>query len=180
MNNRVIGGALILLALLFVIAYGWGKKPVTIGDCPVKTEEKTVRGNSLFPLVKNEDTIQAAFGYYDCHAVRRDDVVLFKFAGDEVPLIKIVRGVPGDGISLRSNGNRYEILVNGAPLDNSEGERYELDESGRKILSLYIDEYKGVIPTDTYLLLGNLARGSIDSSRFGLVDRSDILARVEP
>jgi hypothetical protein len=35
-----------------------------------------------------------------------------------------------------------------------------------------------VIPKDAYLILGNLPNGTIDSSAFGLVAKTDILGRV--
>jgi len=47
------------------------------------------------------------------------------------------------------------------------------------MLSLYERDYKGVIPENAYLLLGNRASGSVDSTTFGLVDKSGIVAKVE-
>jgi len=46
------------------------------------------------------------------------------------------------------------------------------------MLSLYERDYKGVIPKNAYLILGNLVEGSLDSSRFGLVGKSDFLGKV--
>ena len=46
------------------------------------------------------------------------------------------------------------------------------------MLSLYENDYKGMIPSKAYLILGNLSGGSLDASRFGLIDRSDILGKV--
>lgn len=36
-------------------------------SCPVQEEIKTVRGNSLEPLVPSGSEITALVGYYDCH-----------------------------------------------------------------------------------------------------------------
>jgi type IV secretory pathway protease TraF len=47
------------------------------------------------------------------------------------------------------------------------------------MLSLYEKDYKGVIPKNAYLLLGNRISGSVDSTTFGLVEKSDIIAKVE-
>jgi type IV secretory pathway protease TraF len=47
------------------------------------------------------------------------------------------------------------------------------------MLSLYEDDCSEGIPQNTYLILGNLTSGSLDSSRFGLIDKSDILGKVE-
>jgi type IV secretory pathway protease TraF len=35
-----------------------------------------------------------------------------------------------------------------------------------------------VIPSNTYLLLGDQANGSVDASVFGLVDKSDIIGKA--
>jgi type IV secretory pathway protease TraF len=53
-----------------------------------------------------------------------------------------------------------------------------LDERGYRVLSLYEKDYKGIIPEDAYLILGNLPQGSLDSSHFGLVGKKDILGKV--
>jgi type IV secretory pathway protease TraF len=47
------------------------------------------------------------------------------------------------------------------------------------MLSLYEKDYKGIIPQNTYLILGDQPSGSVDSSVFGLVDKSDILGKAE-
>jgi len=38
---------------------------------------------------------------------------------------------------------------------------------------------KGIIPENSYLILGNLVSGSIDSTTFGLIDKGDILGKAE-
>jgi type IV secretory pathway protease TraF len=63
-------------------------------------------------------------------------------------------------------------------LKNSQNQPYILDERGYRVLSLYEKDYKGIIPEDAYLILGNLPQGSLDSSHFGLVGKKDILGKV--
>ena len=46
------------------------------------------------------------------------------------------------------------------------------------MLSLYEDDYKNSIPQNTYLILGNLVEGSLDATRFGFVDKGDILGKA--
>ena len=75
--------------------------------------------------------------------------------------------------------NGWQILVNGKVLKNSEGKAYLLNEQRKKILSLYEKDYNGVIPENAYLVLGNLPEGSMDSTRFGLIGKSSIIAKVE-
>jgi len=47
------------------------------------------------------------------------------------------------------------------------------------MLSLYEKDYHGVIPENTYLLLGEVTSGSLDSTRFGLIDKSSVLGKIE-
>ncbi len=154
------------------------KSIVKFQNCPIKIEEKIVRGSSLEPLVKNGEIIEVLFGYYNCYPIKRNDIILYSYYGNKNPIIKIVKGIPGDKFSLKKTNNRWYILINGEILKNSQNQPYILDERGYKILSLYEKDYKGIIPEDTYLILGNLFQGSLDSSYFGLVGKKDILGKV--
>jgi len=148
--------------------------------CPsVKTEERIVRGNSLNPLLEPGDTIRVIFGYYDCYPVAREDIVLFDYAGNQNPVIKIVKGISGDKFELRVREGGWNIIVNNQIVKNSEGKPYLISGNAYQMLALYEKDYKGAIPEDAYLLLGDQVSGSIDSTRFGLVDKSDILGKVE-
>ncbi len=147
--------------------------------CSVSMEEKIVQGYSLSGLIEDGQTIRAFIGYYDCHEIRRGDLILYSYAGSSDPLLKIVKAIPGDSFSLQNTGGGWAVLVNREVLKNSENEPYALDERGHLMLSLYENDYGGVIPADTYLIMGNLVSGSTDSSRFGLINKNDILGRAE-
>ena len=148
-------------------------------DCSIKIEEMTVRGSSLDPLIKPEQTIKALFGYYNCHEIERGDVVLFDYAGNKNPLIKVVKGIPGDKFELRETEGGWNIIVNNKYVKNFEGKPYLISGNRYKMLALYERDYKGMIPENAYLLLSNQISGSVDSTRFGLVDKSGIIAKVE-
>lgn len=155
-------------------------KSKMVSSCPVRREIKTVRGNSLEPLVPPESKVRALFGYYECHKIKRNDLVLYQYGGDEVPLLKIVKGIPQDTFQMISNNDRdYNLLINGKAVLNSKGIPYVFSGNKCKMLSLYEKDYKGTIPRNTYLLLGDQPNGSVDSSAFGLVDKSDILGKAE-
>ena len=86
--------------------------------------------------------------------------------------------MPGDQFRLADTGSRWRILINGKILTNAQSVPYEISENGYSVLSLYERDYRGMIPPNDYLILGNLPTGSLDSSQFGLIDKSDILGRV--
>jgi signal peptidase I len=125
------------------------------------------------------DSVGVQFGYYGCNQPKRDEIVLVHFAGDQSPLVKMVKAVPGDSFSLSQASCGWNIIVNGQPLQNSEGAKYCIGYSGYRMLSLYVQSYGGKIPQGAYLVLGNLVQGSTDSTRFGLAGRSSLLGKVE-
>jgi len=175
---------LISLGIGFLISEVLEKTPrlkkLEVGQCPIRIEEKIVRGSSLTPLIKSGQTIKVLFGYYDCHSIERKDVVAYYYAGNENPIIKIVKGLPGDSYELKeADSGEWYILINSQILRNSEDKPYLVSGNRYKMLSLYEDDCQNGIPQNTYLILGNLVEGSLDATRFGFVDKSDILGKVE-
>jgi signal peptidase I len=172
--------AIILGVILLGILVWFGfSKIKTQTSCPVQEEIRTVRGNSLEPLVSSGTEIKALFGYYNCHEIKRGDLVLYRYAGDKVPLLKIVKGIPGDSFHLVKNDQGEDnLIINGKIVVNSQNMPYVFNGNRYRMLSLYEDDYKGVIPRNTYLLLGDQANGSVDASVFGLVDKSDIIGKA--
>lgn len=156
-------------------------------DCQVKVKEVIVRGGSLQGFIEDGQTVKVLYGYYNCHKIERGDVVLYDFAGRPEPVIKIVQGIDGDKFQLKKvpsadsgqTDNGWNILINDEIVKNTQGIPYSLGESGYRMLHLYEKDYKGKIPDNAYLLLGNLTGGSLDSTMFGLIDKSDILGKVE-
>ncbi|MFA5086389.1 MAG: signal peptidase I [Candidatus Paceibacterota bacterium] len=186
MKRRVFISIAAIIALLSLIIFAKGivckENPsahngqAVRSDC-FSSKEMTVRGNSMSPFFDSGDVVNAMFGYYDCNPVQRNDVVLFRYSGNENLLIKFVKGVPGDRWWLEKTDEGRNIIVNGSPVLNSEGKPYLIAESSVGILEIYIKDYP-VIPEETYLLLGDGLNGSLDSTHFGLVGKKDILAKV--
>ena len=107
-------------------------------------------------------------------ALKRGDVVLFHSDSSRVPLIKALRGLPGDKLAM-TDGN---IIINGAAATNSAGEPYRLSPPRAAMIGLYVHDNHGVIPPDSFLVMGENSAGSIDSSRFGLVARQAIIGKL--
>lgn len=176
--------ALVLLAtVLFFDDIGNNKerslKKIYDRTCITGIEAKIVRGTSLSGLINEGATVKIFFGYYNCNEVRRGDIVVYNYSGDPNPIIKIAKGLPGDEFHLQKSAGGWNLVINDEIIKNSQNQIYTFSEQGHKMLSLYENDYKAVIPVDAYLLLGNLASGSLDSTRFGLVGKTDILGKVE-
>jgi signal peptidase I len=152
----------------------------TPADCVSEKRQVIVRGDSLSGIVENGDTLKLLVGYYKCHPVERNDLLIYQYTGNQAPLIKIVKAIEGDKFRLKKSatGCGWNILVNDEVLKNSQDKDYCFDETGFHMLSLYEQDYQGVIPRDGLLILGNQTSGSLDSSRFGLIGKENLLGKA--
>jgi hypothetical protein len=136
---------------------------VTKDQCLFDIQERIVRGDSLSGLIEAGEGVKIDFGFYACNEIRREDIVM---------------GLPGDKFNFQQSGDYWQLLINEEIVRNSFGEVYKFNEHSYNLLNLYVKDYEGIMPADTYLILGNLTNGSLDSSRFGLVAKGDILGKV--
>lgn len=176
--SLIISTSVVFFTLLFYPSHlEYSQETV---DYAVKVDQFEVCGNSMAPLIKSGQIVNLFREYYDFHPVERGDIVLYDYAGNDAPIIKIVKAVPGDNwrIEKDEDKNSYQIIVNGEPLKNSEGRYYQISESKIKMLENYAESYP-VLQSGTYLILGNKIRGSMDATRFGLIGKNDILGKVE-
>ena len=163
--------------LLLVLGTLWWLKAGE-GRCPIITSTKTVQGSSLSGFIENGQKITVKEGYYQCSPVERGDVVIYNYAGT-TPLIKVVKGIAEDSFALQQvSKGKYYIVLDGQVAQNNSGQPYIIGSDQYAMLSLYVRDFKGVIPKDSYLIMGNLRGGSSDSSEFGLVAKQDLIGKV--
>ena len=184
-ENKKIALILIIAVLVLINLfnlYFWfennkseGKKEV---ECVSKVEERIVSGSSLSGVLESGTKIKILYNYYDCNEMQRGDIVVFQPDPEMNPVVKIIKGLPGDKIEMQGDGNNWNILINGEILKTSTGAAYQVNDNAFKMLSLYIRDYNGVIPPKAHLLLGNAISGSSDSTKYGLIDISDIIGKV--
>lgn len=171
---------IIFLFLVFAGCSGYHLKynlfpPEEIGQYTQKEVE--VKGNSMMPIVRPGTKLFILENYYDNHEVQRYDIIAYKYAGNPWPLMKAVYAIPGDHWQIKEKNGAYRIIVNGKILRNSEGKEYRISKAASKRLELYSQSYP-VIHKNDYLILGNLSGGSLDSSDFGLVNKTDFSGRI--
>jgi signal peptidase I len=130
----------------------------------------TVQGTSMAPLIRPGDRLETLPP--DClpHNVGRGDVVVFASGADPRPLVKRIVAQPGDRIATTDG----VLSVNGDPALTSLGRPYDLDPARLAMIALYERDYNGIIPVDTFLVMGEQPGGTADSSLFGLVNRADV------
>lgn len=149
------------------------------GSCKTTMKKVMVQGGSMTGLFSSGDQVEVEYGYYNCNTVKRDDIVVLNIGAKNNELIKSVKAIPRDvwGIEKQADG-RFAINVNGQLLRTSLGVLYSFNEKGVAVLRSYSKSYKGVIPDNTILVLGNQPKGSYDSSVFGLTSVESLRGRV--
>lgn len=188
MRNKIAAVAIILLTVFLLIFFIYYQgfsffKNNNAGDltCVDKQAEKIVRGQSLEGLLNDGEKVQVLYNYYNCNEIKRNDIIIYNYIEKNQPseIIKTIKAIPGDTIVLRDNetGTR-NILVNDEILKTSTGEPYVLSANKKTMIALHINDYNGVIPPNNYVILGNLANGSIDSIKFGFVKKDNIIGKA--
>jgi signal peptidase I len=112
---------------------------------------------------------------------KRGEVVVFFSPFDGRRLVKRVVGVPGDTVELRSNRLYLEgIPVEpGSPLPESGTSTQSADSKRGAGPSSAPDRFGPItVPAERYFVLGDNREDSIDSRRFGCIERTRITGRV--
>ncbi|MFC1596146.1 signal peptidase I [Candidatus Margulisiibacteriota bacterium] len=144
----------------------------------IEPELRTIRGSSMSGVAEAGDIVDIYFGYYSCYPVTRNDLIIYKHPAHKTPIFKMVKGVPGDSFALQKNNNVWNIMLNGEVLRNNKGNPYIMRGNRHKMLEIYVNDFKGLIPPTAYLVLGNTPSGSLDSTRFGLIDKKNFIGKV--
>ncbi len=147
-------------------------------SCPVQLVRFEVRGESMRGLLAPGSELAAELGYYACHPVRRGDLAIVRLPWRKRPIVKRVLALPGDRIALRAGPAGVRLLVNGRPLTTPGGAPYAFRGGRERMLRLYVEQFGGALPPGTFFVFGTERGGSLDSSRFGPVLRSELAGRV--
>lgn len=126
----------------------------------------TVRGNSLEPMIKEGSKMKLI----KANEYKRGDIIMYKVAGHNTPVAKIIKGVPGDVWSL----DEGKIIVNDEVLKNSAGETYNIET---EMLKLFTRKYP-TIPDKQYLIFGDQPASTLDSSKFGFARIDRMLGKL--
>jgi signal peptidase I len=133
-----------------------------------------VVGTSMLPMIQPADRL--AVEPTEClkSEIQKEDVILFRSGIDKNPLVKTVHATEGDTLKVDIQGNTGTIFVNNEEITNSAGEKFKLSTNRSKMIKLY----EGTLNPNTFLVMGERALGTNDSSRIGLIHKDDVIGRV--
>ncbi len=140
---------------------------------PIERVVEIVRGHSMLPLIEPGEEIVLLKGYYRCYEPKIEEIVAYDYAGNEAPLIKIIKATFRDEVKIKEK----RLWINSEVMKNSRGEEYLFSPCEVRILSLYIKNKH--LPEKCYLIFGDNVRDSLDSRRFGAVSRNDMPGKFQ-
>lgn len=179
-----------LLFLLGVTCVGWvayqhwatTKKSVQLGDLSCVTNQTVTLLDDphMEGYLDPRDRVRILKGYYKCNKIERDHLVQFEAAKGVAPVLRIVRGVPGDQYELVEDPEKkghWLISINNEPVMGSDG-RYYIKSNRVPALRTYQIARGGRLRDNEYILFSYTPPGLSDSSNLGLIKPTSILGRA--
>ncbi len=182
---RGIAAAIVVLGLAFVV-YKFiprGPRPFSLGKnspCPDK-REMVMQDYYMRGIIEKDHRYTALINYYACNPIQKGDYVLYRFAPNVPPVVRIVRAVEGDKFELKKDKKRkaWNIFINGDLLVvGNEAHFFGTDVAIPPLGLALASRRAGLLPGDV-ALFSSWAPGDLDSSIFGLANIEDIIGKVE-
>ncbi|MBD3366227.1 signal peptidase I [candidate division WWE3 bacterium] len=128
-----------------------------------------VTGSSMYPTLKDQEQIIGEKVSLDFEPPQRNEIVIAKNHNKGILVIKRVIGLPGETIKIQE-GNVY---INNEKLAEpyTKGQKTKAGQA--------LEEGKSYeIPENSYVLLGDNRKESIDSRKWGFMPLEDITSRA--
>ena len=148
------------------------------GACRTTSENRQVRGLSLAGVLPEGTQVKLINNYYACHDPSHGEIVAYRAPGRSEPVVKVVYGIPGDQFNVMKTPEGNRILINGQVARNSTGVPYSLSQNRYNFLQLYTRQYPSGIPPESYILLGDIPGGSVDSILFGFIPHEKLIGKI--
>jgi len=174
MKNKKISSKIKYLFSLVIVILILGVLYSYFGES--KTIVEVVHGNSMFPTIKDNQSVEVEYGYYQNHQILRGEIVVIDFRTRNEDFVKRVIAIPGDSVLF---GKDSQIYLN----DNQLRENYiSNNESFNKneliTLLTQLEYYNNTIPEGYYLVLGDNRLDSYDSGSYGLILKERIIGKI--
>ncbi len=187
-QQQTIIGIVVLIAVAAAVVIYFltgGKNHVStqvttpLGTCEESEDTFKVADNFMVPTHKEGDEVDVTYGYYPCHPVERDQLVIYKKSQLSDPVMRIVRGVPGDEYKLiKTKENTWQIEINGDLLEVN-GEPYHFGSNNPPVLSLSEKATHGVLGPTHVLIFSMVPPGYDDSGVVGVISIVDLIGKVK-
>jgi hypothetical protein len=153
------------------------------GPCPGERVRLVMGDVYMRGIIEEGEKFDVIMNYYACNPFKRGDYILQHLSASMDPVVKILRGLPGDKFELSkdSGGRGWNLVINGDPVMwEAENKPYFFGGKQAPTLALYEKSRKGILGADEIIILGNWPPGNNDSGIFGVFSINDVLGKVIP
>ena len=148
-------------------------------DCVREKVVETISDPHMEEAIPGGTNMRVFLNYYNCNSVSREDLVWFRFSDSIKPVVRIVKGVPGDRYELQKlDDKKWSIKINGQAIKTKTGNDYFVESNSVPPLKTYEISRKGILRDKEFILLSSNPPGLTDSSNLGLVKPEKLAGRV--
>ncbi len=165
---RVLQGAILIFVVGTMLCFYFERRSSEEIATPIQMIR--VQGLSMAPFIRSGEWVEVEVDFYKNHKISRGEIVLLQLPMDSYHLVKRVVAIPHDQVHL----NLTSLYVNGVLVKNLSGVEYEIhsEELRAEI------EMLPIVPENSLLVLGEMRRGSYDSSKLGFIPIEAVKGRV--
>ena len=135
-------------------------------------KEFLVKWDSMYPLIKDGETVIVLEDYYINNSIEKWDIVLYDFKWTQEPILKSIYVTSDDKVEIIED----YLYINDKELKNYNWEKYNFNQAELKVLWMYIKN--GKIPKNSYFIFGESINNSIDSRKFWAVSNQDFMWKI--
>ena len=161
--------------------YGFKKELQDVGEtaCVSERIERVMNDPFMKGTLEPQTPYQVLIGYYKCNPVQREDLVSLRISPPMEPVVKKIRGLPGDRFAIRESepAKTFQIEVNGKILEAG-GVVFEFTAAKTPPLKTFEIARNGVLGANEFIVLSELPPGESDSTTAGVVKLSAFEGKV--
>lgn len=128
----------------------------------------------MSPFFRDGEEIHVKQNYYNCHSLKRDDIVIVDTYSHYWQILKQVKALPGD--KIRMDFDKWSIFINNEQLFSPHGQ-YVFTKSELDMMNLYLKE--DTLIENAYFVFGTQLQNSIDSRKLGGISFENIIWKID-
>jgi signal peptidase I len=135
--------------------------------------QKSISGQSMMPILRDEDLIWVGVDYYQYYPMQRRDIVIIDFNMDNNLRVKRLAGLPGDKVWINGAG---DLQLNDSVILRHLTQQPRAFESFA-FFQPSLFPFEKIIPKGKVLVLSDNFLG-VDSREWGFIDSNALVGKV--
>lgn len=157
------------------------KQTSSFSSCSEEYSEERATDPQMAGIIEPGAAVTLIRGFYACNPLERGDLVSFRYHQEQPPVIRVVRGIPGDRFEVIKDpkGSGWKIRINNEFIKVGKNEDLVYGSpSFVPPLGLAAKSHSNVIAEGEVILMTNSHSGKFDSTLMGLLSVKDIIGKI--